>query len=235
MTRFAARLNSFAACAHAASPQFKGKPTPMMLAQRAAGVPGLTHVDLNFPDHVDDDIGTVKRKVNDMGLKVNGLAMRYYSNPAFRLGAFTNPDPVVRREAIDLTRRGIDAALEMGAPLMTIWLGQDGFDYSFQADYSRIWQDEVDGIREVAGHAPECMVLSNTSPTSRVPMHCFPTWPRHCWPSTKPDATISESRLILPMSFMPTRCRPLRPPMSPGAPVCWASTSTMVTARGTMA
>ncbi|MCB9945844.1 MAG: TIM barrel protein [Geminicoccaceae bacterium] len=164
MTRFAARLNSFAACAHAASPQFKGKPTPMMLAQRAAGVPGLTHVDLNFPDHVDDDIGTVKRKINEMGLKVNGLAMRYYSNPAFRLGAFTNPDPVVRREAIDLTRRGIDAALEMGAPLMTIWLGQDGFDYSFQADYSRIWQDEVDGIREVAGHAPECMVSIEYKP-----------------------------------------------------------------------
>lgn len=40
--------------------------------------------------------------------------MRYYSNPAFKRGAFTNPDPVVRCEAIDLTKRGIDAALEMG-------------------------------------------------------------------------------------------------------------------------
>ena len=32
--------------------------------------------------------------------------MRYYTNPAFKLGAFTNPDPAVRREAIDLTKRG---------------------------------------------------------------------------------------------------------------------------------
>ncbi len=46
----------------------------------------------------------------------------------------------------------------MGAPLMTLWLGQDGFDYSFQGDYGRMWDDEVSGIREVAEHAPECMI-----------------------------------------------------------------------------
>ena len=42
----------------------------------------------------------------------------------------------MRREAIDLTKRGIDAARAMGADLMTIWLGQDGFDYNFQLDYA---------------------------------------------------------------------------------------------------
>ena len=33
---------------------------------------------------------------------------------------------------------------------MTLWLGQDGFDYAFQVDYVRLWADEIDGIREVA-------------------------------------------------------------------------------------
>ena len=37
---------------------------------------------------------------------------------------------------------------------MTLWLGQDGFDYSFQADYDRLWEMSVDGIREVAAHNP---------------------------------------------------------------------------------
>jgi len=93
-----------------------------------------------------------------MGLGINGLAMRYYTNPAFKLGAFTHPDRSVRREAIDLTKRGIDAALEMEAPLMTLWMGQDGFDYSFQGDYGRMWDDEVSAIREVAEHSPDCMI-----------------------------------------------------------------------------
>ncbi|PKQ08433.1 MAG: hypothetical protein CVT71_00625 [Alphaproteobacteria bacterium HGW-Alphaproteobacteria-10] len=122
---------------------------------RAATARGLTHLDLNYPDHVDTGAPTrIAQTAADVGLAVNGLAMRYYTNPAFRIGAFTNPDATVRREAIDLTKRGIDAAAEIGAPLMTIWLGQDGFDYAFQADYARLWQWEVAGIREVALHNP---------------------------------------------------------------------------------
>ena len=90
--------------------------------------------------------------------------MRYYSNPAFKIGAFTNPDPAVRREAIDLTKRGIDATREAGSNLMTLWLGQDGFDYAFQADYARLWGDEIDGIREVAEHDPDCLISIEYKP-----------------------------------------------------------------------
>ena len=90
--------------------------------------------------------------------------MRYYSNPAFKIGAFTNPDPAVRREAIDLTKRGIDAAREAGCTLMTLWLGQDGFDYAFQADYARLWAEEIEGIREVALHDPDCLVSIEYKP-----------------------------------------------------------------------
>ncbi|TIP00955.1 MAG: hypothetical protein E5X90_22370, partial [Mesorhizobium sp.] len=117
------------------------------MAARAAKVEGLTDLDLNFPDHIGENPREIARRLGDLGLSINGFAMRYYSNPAFKLGAFTNPDPAVRREAIDLTKAGIDAAREAGAGLMTLWLGQDGFDYAFQADYATLWQHEIDGIR----------------------------------------------------------------------------------------
>ncbi len=35
--------------------------------------------------------------------------MRYYSDPAFRPGAFTHPDASVRDKAIDLTKRVVKA------------------------------------------------------------------------------------------------------------------------------
>lgn len=161
---FATRLNSFASRPEAAWPGLAGKPTVMQMAERAASVSGLTHLDLNFPDHLGDGPATMARRVGDLGLAINGLAMRYYTNPAFKLGAFTNPDPAVRREAIDLTKRGIDAAMAAGAPLMTLWLGQDGFDYAFQADYARMWQLEIDGIREVAGHSADCAISIEYKP-----------------------------------------------------------------------
>ena len=40
----------------------------------------------------------------------------------------------------------------MGGGLMTLWMGQDGFDYSFQADYARMWDDTVAALQEVADH-----------------------------------------------------------------------------------
>ena len=155
--RFATRLNSFASKPEVFWPVGHGKPTPLELAERASKAAGLTDVDLNYPDHLGPDPRATGDAIRNLGLAVNGLAMRYYSNPAFKIGAFTNPDPAVRREAIDLTKRGIDAAREAGCNLMTLWLGQDGFDYAFQADYAKLWRDEVDGIREVAEHDPGCL------------------------------------------------------------------------------
>lgn len=164
ITRFATRLNSFASAAHGYWPDLKGKPSMLQMAERAATAKGLTDLDLNYPDHVGEDPAQVARRIGDIGLAINGLAMRYYTNPAYKLGAFTNPDEAVRREAIDLTKRGIDAARGMGSNLMTIWLGQDGFDYNFQVDYVRVWDWEIEGIREVAAHDPDCLISIEYKP-----------------------------------------------------------------------
>lgn len=163
-TRFATRINSFGSAPEIFWPDLNGKPTLTQMIRRAASVPGLTELDLNYPDHVGDDPAAVAAMVRDSGLKVSGLAMRYYTNPAFKRGAFTNPDPAVRREAIDLTKRGIDAARRMDAPMMTLWLGQDGYDYAFQCDYHKLWADEVEGIAEVADHDPDCLISIEYKP-----------------------------------------------------------------------
>ncbi|MBB4239221.1 xylose isomerase [Rhizobium esperanzae] len=113
---------------------------------------------------MNDNPAEMSRRLGDLGLQINGFAMRYYTNPDFKLGAFTHPEKAVRREAIDLTKKGIDAAREAGSKLMTIWLGQDGFDYAFQADYTAMWQHEIDGIREVCLHDPDCLISIEYKP-----------------------------------------------------------------------
>ncbi|MEZ5797347.1 MAG: sugar phosphate isomerase/epimerase family protein [Paracoccaceae bacterium] len=143
--RYAARLNAF---------KQKGDSVAEMI--RAAGqVGGLNAADLNFPDHFERHTpAELKALLSDHGMALNGLAMRYYTDPGFRLGAFTHPDPRVRRAAIDQTRQGIDTLAAMGGQIMTIWLGQDGFDYSFQVDYDRLWDLTLQGLAEVADHHP---------------------------------------------------------------------------------
>jgi len=141
--RYATRLNAF---------KRKGDTVAEMIAQ-AGQVGGLNAADLNFPDHFDHhDAPALSGLLTAQGMALNGLAMRYYTDPGFRLGAFTNPDPAVRRAAIDITKRGLDTLAGMGGSVMTVWLGQDGFDYSFQGDYDRMWDDTLSGLAEICDH-----------------------------------------------------------------------------------
>ena len=162
--RFATRLNSFASCAHTFWPDLKGKPNTYQMIERAATVKGLTDVDLNFPQHVHDDVPQLKAFIADHGLSVNGMAMRYNTLPEFQLGAFTHPDARVRKEAVELTKRGIDCGCEFGTKLMTIWLGQDGFDYCFQANYEEMWDNLIDCFRQIGEYAPDCNISIEYKP-----------------------------------------------------------------------
>jgi xylose isomerase len=153
--RYAARLNSFKTRPELFRAASDGKLTVADLMVRASKVRGLSAVDLNYPDHIEGSPGReIAARVAEAGLALNGFAMRYYTDPAYKAGAFTHPDPIVRRSAIEETKRGIDALAEAGGRLMTIWLGQDGFDYPLQCDYAQLWRLEVEGIREVAAHNP---------------------------------------------------------------------------------
>ena len=141
--RYAARLNAF---------KVKGGSVADMIAG-VGQVGGISAADLNYPDHFETHSpAALGRMLADQGMVINGLAMRYYTEAGFKLGAFTHPDLSVRRAAIDLTKRGIDACAEMGGALMTLWMGQDGYDYSFQIDYGRAWEDTIAAIAEVADH-----------------------------------------------------------------------------------
>ncbi|WP_300003886.1 TIM barrel protein [uncultured Cedecea sp.] len=171
--KFATRLNSFASGAHLYWPDLQGKPSVLQMIKRAGEVKGLTHLDLNYPQHMTSDINTMRRAIEDAGLAVNGMQMRWDA-PQFKIGAFTNPDPKIRREAIELTKRGIDAGREFGSKLMTLWMGQDGFDYCFQADYKKIWEDAVSAVREVAEYAPDVDVSIEYKPNEPRAYSIFP-------------------------------------------------------------
>jgi L-rhamnose isomerase len=164
--KYASRLNSFSSSPERCWGTPTYKPNALELLKRASSVRGLSAVDLNYPDHFagpkPEQIISVAR---DEGLTVNGIAMRYYSDPGFKLGAFTHPDSRVRRAAIDLTKNAMDLLEQTGGNLLTIWLGQDGWEYPFQVDYESIWEAETDAIREVADHNDSIQISIEYKPS----------------------------------------------------------------------
>lgn len=123
---------------------------------RAGEVGSLSCVDINYP-FSEPGLTTkaVKEALERARLRAIAVTPAIYTRE-FQKGGFTNPDPATRRKAIDLCKRAIDVAKELGADYVKFWPGQDGFDYPFQADYLELWDLSVAGVAEVAKSDPSC-------------------------------------------------------------------------------
>jgi len=73
----------------------------------------------------------------------------------FIKGSLGNHDPKKRKMAIDLVKKAIDMAAEMGCPYVGQWPGQDGWDYYFEEDYRKLYDWWVEGMQELADYNPE--------------------------------------------------------------------------------
>lgn len=141
--RFATRLNSFRTGG--------GRRISVLDAiAQIARVPGMSALELNYPQHfVADGTETVIRAARDSGLPITTLNLRY-DGADFDAGAFTHPDGESREKAIENSIEAVDVAAANGIEHVILWMGPDGFDYPFQADYRALWDLEIDGFRRVA-------------------------------------------------------------------------------------
>jgi len=139
---FAARINSF----------IPSEKTVAGVLTKFATIPGLTHVDFNYPEHFKElNIPKMRELLREKGLSVHGLAMRFRGD--FINGEFGNNNPELGKRAEDLTKEAIDACMELGGENVTIWLGYDGFDYSFQVDYPIAQARIIKSLKELCVYA----------------------------------------------------------------------------------
>jgi len=71
----------------------------------------------------------------ELGLRVTACNINTWTNPRFRLGGACNPDPDLRRAALEEVRKAIEVAKALEIPIISVWPGSDGADYHFQIDY----------------------------------------------------------------------------------------------------
>ena len=132
-----------------------GPPVSVLEAiDRAGQVGDLVALDINYPFDEGVTVDQVRAALERNGLRCHAITPASYSRK-FQKGALTNPDSHLRGEAIELYKRAIQIARELGAKYVKFWPGQDGYDYPFQADYELLWRYSVEGVREVAASAPE--------------------------------------------------------------------------------
>lgn len=124
---------------------------------------GLTHVDFNYPEHVIDISATkMKEIVQENNLLVNGVALRFRNE--FINGELGNADSAISDRTVELCKEACDYCRDIGGEVVTIWLGFDGFDYSFQIDYEKVWNQIKDCLIQIADYAPDLKISIEYKP-----------------------------------------------------------------------
>jgi len=126
-----------------------------MVARTRRVVDGLADVidglEYHYPGEINEDIvDAIKAALGPMDIYC--LAAGLHPDPTFKLGVFINPDKNLRRQGIDILKRGVDLAATLGAHFI-IWPGAESYNYNFQREYAATWDQFVDGIGEVVSHA----------------------------------------------------------------------------------
>lgn len=122
------------------------------LFERAATVPNLEAVDIVLSEDFKENLDTVRACLKKTGLKLASVAVDTFANPIFQHGSLSSTDEAVRRRAIDDAKFAVDFAEEMGCKIVTLWPGQDGYDYMFQADYIKERRLFSDAVKEICDY-----------------------------------------------------------------------------------
>jgi xylose isomerase len=125
----------------------------------------LQGVELVGSWHItEDNVEEIRRYFERYHLRVASVIPDHFGTAEWGRGSFSSKDPAIRKRAVQTTKAMMDIAADLGGDTVSLWPGQDGFDYSFQSDYltERGWIN--DGIRECALHRSDIRIALEYKP-----------------------------------------------------------------------
>jgi len=164
---FGACLPTFGNCAdrYCLSGYGGGGSTMEEMLDLSMQVPGLDGIELVGNWHVNDNnIRVVNKMLADRGKKLCMLVPDLWTQAKWGRGSLAAPDAKTRRAGIGEVKKVMDWAAELGCPFVDVWLGQDGFDYPFQADYTQAYPWIRAALVECAAYNKKTRILVEYKP-----------------------------------------------------------------------
>jgi xylose isomerase len=101
------------------------------------------------------DPDTVNGILTKSGFVASSVLPLVFGERRWQKGSISAADADVRNQAMQLIKQNIDFNAKLvGNPSVNLWLGQDGFDYPLQTNYSKQWDYLIKNVRELADYNP---------------------------------------------------------------------------------
>lgn len=150
--KYAIRMNSFLR---------EGVTVPQAI-ENMGSIDGVDYIDLNYPEHFQgDSVDQLNSALANNNIQLNAINLRFREQ--FINGEFGNSNSSISRQAVELCKAAANTCKQMGGRQIIIWLGFDGFDYSFQTDYVAVWNKIKAAFQEICD-ATDCPVSIEYKP-----------------------------------------------------------------------
>ena len=113
-------------------------------------------VALHIPWDRVDDYADLRRHAESLGISIGAINPNVFQENEYRLGSVCNPDPAVRRKAIDHILECIQIAEVTGSNILSLWFA-DGTNYPGQDDFIARQDRLAEALREVYDRMPDGM------------------------------------------------------------------------------
>lgn len=127
--------------------------TVEQLFERVDSIKGVSGVELVGNWHIRaNNVNEIQTLLKQTGKKLVSIIPDNFGIQKWGKGAYSSKDVGIRRDAVAETKEMMDICAKLGGNLLSLWPGQDGYDYLFTADYGkeRTWFEE--GVAECANY-----------------------------------------------------------------------------------
>jgi L-rhamnose isomerase/sugar isomerase len=111
-------------------------------------------VALHIPWDAVDDYDELRNEATQRGLRVGATNPNLFQDPDYKLGSITNPDPAVRRKALEHLLECVEIATALGSTAQSLWFA-DGTNYPGQDDLRARRKRMLDVLGELYAALPE--------------------------------------------------------------------------------
>lgn len=130
----------------------------------ASEIPGMAGLECVYPYEVSN-ADEVKSLMKKYSLGISAVNVNVKAEPEFRNGGLTSPDKKVRDKAVRFIKEAKDFAIAIGADKVTCCPLGDGWEFSFQTDYSKNWSYLKETFGEAAAYKPEITLFIEYKPS----------------------------------------------------------------------
>ena len=126
---------------------------------------GLSALEAHYPNEIsEENVDVWKSFSRDTGVRILTVVPLLFFDPQFEWGSLSNPDPDVRRAAIDRTAAAFRMNRELETDFAVVWPGIDGYENPFGIDFAAMRARFAAGLAEAMDAVPGTRVAFEPKP-----------------------------------------------------------------------